>query len=49
LPFAYIEQDEVSLLDILVTLAENAKLLIIGSLLAGLITLGISYTLPQTF
>lgn len=49
LPFAHVEQNEVSLLDILLTLAENAKLLIIGSLLAGLITLGISYTLPQTF
>jgi len=43
------EQDEISLLDILVTLAENAKLLIIGPLLAGLLALGIGYTLPQSF
>jgi LPS O-antigen subunit length determinant protein (WzzB/FepE family) len=45
----YVEQKEISLLDLLVTLAENAKLLIIGSLLAGLSALGIGYLLPQTF
>jgi hypothetical protein len=45
----YVEQQEISLLDLLVTLAENAKLLIIGSLLAGLSALGIAFLLPQTF
>lgn len=48
-PATHVEQDEVSLLDILAILAENAKLLIIGPLLVGLSALGIGYMLPQTF
>lgn len=48
-PSAHFEEDEVSLLDILVTLAENAKLLVIGPLLVGLSALGVGYMLPQTF
>lgn len=40
---------EISILDILVTLSENAKLLIVGSLMTGLCAFGISYILPQTF
>jgi uncharacterized protein involved in exopolysaccharide biosynthesis len=44
-----IDQNEVSLLDLLVTMAENARLLIVGPLLVGLGTLGVSYILPQTF
>lgn len=48
-PGTPIEQDEVSLLDMLVTLVENAKLLIIGPLLVGLCALGIGYVLPQTY
>ncbi len=48
-PGTHFEQDEISLLDILVTLAENAKLLIIGPLLVGLSALGISYMLPPSF
>ncbi len=48
-PGSHFEQDEISLLDILVTLAENAKLLIIGPLLVGLSALGVGYMLPQTF
>ena len=43
------EQDEVRLLDMLVILAENARLLIIGPLLVGLAALGVGYTLPQSF
>lgn len=35
--------------DLLLTLAENLKLLIMGSLLAGLCALGISFMLPQTY
>lgn len=42
-------KEEVGLLDLLVTLAENVKLLIIGSLLVGLCALGISFMLPQTY
>jgi len=41
--------EEAGLLDILLTLAENAKLLILVPLFVGLCALGISYVLPQTF
>lgn len=40
---------EVGLLDVLVTLAENVKLLVMGSLLVGLCALGIGFMLPQTY
>ncbi|MEP6588484.1 MAG: Wzz/FepE/Etk N-terminal domain-containing protein [Polaromonas sp.] len=40
---------EFGFLDLLVTLAENLKLLIIGSLLVGLCALGISFVLPPTY
>lgn len=43
------EERDVSLLDVLVTLAENIRLLIIGPLLVGLCALGLGYVLPQTF
>jgi uncharacterized protein involved in exopolysaccharide biosynthesis len=43
------ENDELSLLDLLITLAENAKLLIVGPLLVGLLALGISFALPKTY
>ena len=42
-------QGEVGLLDVLVTLAENIKLLVIGPVMAGLCALGISFMLPQTY
>jgi uncharacterized protein involved in exopolysaccharide biosynthesis len=41
--------NEPGLLDLLVTLAENARLLIIGPLLVGLCALGLGFVLPQTF
>ncbi|MEC5212826.1 uncharacterized protein involved in exopolysaccharide biosynthesis [Polaromonas sp. CG_9.5] len=40
---------EVGLLDVLVTLAENVKLLVMGSLIVGLCALGIGFMLPQTY
>ena len=40
---------EVGLLDVLVTLADNVKLLVMGSLLVGLCALGIGFMLPQTY
>jgi capsular polysaccharide biosynthesis protein len=43
------DEEDVSLLDLLVTLAENVKLLILGPLLVGLSALGLGYVLPQTF
>lgn len=41
--------DEISLLDILQVLAENARLLILGPLLIGLAALGWAYTITPTF
>jgi uncharacterized protein involved in exopolysaccharide biosynthesis len=41
--------DEIDLLDLLVTIAENIKLLVLGPLVAGLLALGVSSTLPQSF
>ena len=43
------QQEEIDLLDILVTLAENIKLLILGPLLVGLCALGIAFIVPKTF
>lgn len=40
---------EISLLDLLVTLADNVKLLVVGPLAAGLTALGIAFVLPQKF
>lgn len=42
-------QGEAGLLDVLVTLAENVKLLIIGPLVVGLCALGITFVLPRTY
>jgi uncharacterized protein involved in exopolysaccharide biosynthesis len=41
--------DDIDLLDLLVTIAENIKLLVLGPIVAGLLALGFSYTLPNTF
>jgi uncharacterized protein involved in exopolysaccharide biosynthesis len=41
--------DEISLLDLLVTVADNLKLLILGPLAAGLAALALAFGLPQTF
>jgi capsular polysaccharide biosynthesis protein len=41
--------DEIDLLDLLVTIAENIKLLVLGPIVAGLLALGFSFTLPNTF
>jgi hypothetical protein len=42
-------EDEISLLDLLVTVSENIKLLILGPLAAGLCALGVSFALPATY
>ena len=44
-----VQQNEVDLLDILVTLSENIKLLILGPLLMGVCALGVAFIVPQTF
>jgi hypothetical protein len=42
-------EDEISLLDLLLTVSQNIKLLILGPLAAGLCALGITFTLPATY
>jgi uncharacterized protein involved in exopolysaccharide biosynthesis len=43
------DENGISLLDLLITVAENIKLLILGPLLVGLLALGFGFTLPQSF
>ena len=43
------EEDEISLLDILVTLAESWKLLVFGSLMSGMSALALSFLWPNTY
>lgn len=43
------EVDQVSLLDLLLVLAENTKLLLLGPVAAGLMALAGSFALPQKF
>ena len=43
------EQDEISLLDLLLVVAENIKLLVFGPIVAGLLALAIAFALPQKF
>lgn len=42
-------EDEISLLDLLQTIFDNLRLLILGPLVVGLAALGISFTVPPTF
>ena len=44
-----VEDDEISLLDLLLTVSQNIKLLILGPLAAGLCALGITFALPATY
>lgn len=41
--------DEISLLDLLIPLVENIRLLVLGPVLAGLFAFGVSYLFPPTF
>ncbi len=43
------EDDEVSLLDLALVVAENLRLLILGPLVVGLAALGISFLIKPTF
>jgi uncharacterized protein involved in exopolysaccharide biosynthesis len=43
------EVDQVSLLDLLLVLAENAKLLLLGPVIAGVVAFGVAFTLPEKF
>ena len=44
-----VEIDEVTLLDLLVVIAENLKLLVVGPVVMGIFALAITYALPQSF
>lgn len=46
---AAIEDDEISLLDLLVTITENIRLLVLGPLLAGLAALGVGFLITPTY
>lgn len=43
------DDDQVSTLDVILTVVENAKLLVFGSLLVGLCALGVGFLLPPTY
>jgi len=43
------EDDEISLLDLLQTVVDNLRLLVLGPLVVGLLALGISFVIPPTF
>ena len=43
------EENDFSLFDLLIVAAENLKLLVLGSLVAGLMALSVGFILPQTF
>ncbi len=44
-----LQEDEISLLDLLQTIVDNLRLLVLGPLAAGLLALGISFAVPPTF
>lgn len=44
-----VQEQEISLLDLLIIAAGEIKLLILGPLVVGLLALGVGYALPQTF
>ena len=46
---AAIEENQVSMLDLLLVIAENIKLLLIGPLVIGLLSLLVGFALPQSF
>ena len=48
-PEAMIDDDEISLLDLLQVVMDNLRLLVIGPLLAGLVALGVTFAIPPTF
>jgi uncharacterized protein involved in exopolysaccharide biosynthesis len=45
----HVAEDEISLLDILVVLAESWKLLVFGPLIAGVLAAAVSFVLPKTY
>ena len=45
----YPEDDEISLLDLLQTIVDNLRLLVIGPLVAGLLAYGVALVIPKTY
>ena len=43
------EEDEISLLDLLQTIVDNLRLLVLGPLAVGVLALGISFAIPPTY
>jgi uncharacterized protein involved in exopolysaccharide biosynthesis len=43
------EEDEISLLDLLQTIVDNLRLLVLGPLAVGILALGISFLIPPTY
>lgn len=48
-PLARVANDEIELIDLLIVIAENLKLLIFIPLLVGIVTLGFSYGMEKTY
>jgi uncharacterized protein involved in exopolysaccharide biosynthesis len=48
-PTSMVEDDEIDLLDLVHTMAENLRLLLVGPLVAGLAVLGYAFTITPTF
>ncbi len=44
-----IDKDEISLIDLLILVAENLKLLVMGPLLVGALALALTYTMPKSY
>ncbi len=42
-------EDEISLLDVMLVIAQNLRLLIIGPIVVGIVALGISFVIPPTY
>jgi tyrosine-protein kinase Etk/Wzc len=49
LPMGLQDEDEISLLDLLQTIVENLRLLVLGPLAVGFTALGISFLIPPTY
>jgi tyrosine-protein kinase Etk/Wzc len=46
---ALLEEDEISLLDLLQTIVDNLRLLVLGPLVVGLAALGVSFAVPPSY
>lgn len=49
LPMGMQDEDEISLLDLLQTIVDNLRLLVLGPLAVGLTALGVSFLIPPTY